>query len=424
MTKKETKAKKPKSSIRIRMYRVGFGDCFLLSLPQIDGTYKHFVIDCGVHGQGNINTIEDAVDDIAKETDKKLAAVIATHSHQDHISGFSDKFTEFEIGEVWLPWAEDLNDKLAKKWNKKQAELLARLQSHFQAQAILNTPEAKTRDRRSALSAVENLVANKKAMSLLRGGFNVGANVRYMSAGKILEDAAGVKGLQISVLGPPREEKFLAKMDPPADQRWLKASPNGKVQKINETLPFAAKWLMKYQNNPPLSNAEKKAIQKELRDSSLDSLAFALDNAKNNTSLVTLFSYRGQHLLFPGDAQYGNWQSWIEKDDADAILESITFLKVGHHGSHNATPKEIVSKLTSGSLSAMVSTQSIPWDSIPKVPLMEQLYRQSKKRVVRSDWIDIKGAPPPSEGSAPSRPTNLPSGFRQGAFWYDLEIPI
>lgn len=409
------------------MYRVGFGDCFLLSIPAADTegeTHKHFVIDCGVHGQGNINTIEDAVDDIAKETGKKLAAVIATHSHQDHISGFSEKFTEFEIEEVWLPWVEDPSDKLARRWNNKQAQLVSRLEEHFHAQAAITAPQAKTRERRQALAAVANLVQNKKAMQLLRGGFNVGAKVRYMAAGEKLENAASVKGLVVDVLGPPREEKFLAKMDPPKDQRWLRADGANGVRAENVTLPFAAKWLANYGEKPPLTPKETKKIRDELVDASLDALAFALDNAKNNTSLVTLFTYRGQYLLFPGDAQYGNWQYWLEQENAGEILEQITFLKVGHHGSHNATPKEIVDRLTSGNLSAMVSTQSTPWESIPKVPLMQKLYEQSKKRVVRSDWIDVDGAPKPLQNSSPAKPNKLPTGFTKGTFWYDLEIPV
>ena len=54
-------------AIRIRMYRVGFGDCFLLSLP-VTGGMEHILIDCGVHARGNIGTLGDAVHDIAQET--------------------------------------------------------------------------------------------------------------------------------------------------------------------------------------------------------------------------------------------------------------------------------------------------------------------------------------------------------------------
>ena len=51
--------------------------------------------------------MDEVVDNIGTVTDK-LAIVIATHAHQDHISGFDGaKFGKFEIGEVWMPWTED-----------------------------------------------------------------------------------------------------------------------------------------------------------------------------------------------------------------------------------------------------------------------------------------------------------------------------
>lgn len=53
-------------------------------------------------------------------------------------------------------------------------------------------------------------------------------------------------------------------------------------------------------------------------------------------------------LLFPGDAQYGNWMSWDdaafplgggEEISVKELLARTVFYKVGHHGSHNATLK-------------------------------------------------------------------------------------
>src|ERR1700692_4311798 len=36
------------SGLRVRMYRVGFGDFFLVSVP-VKAGFKHILIDCGVH---------------------------------------------------------------------------------------------------------------------------------------------------------------------------------------------------------------------------------------------------------------------------------------------------------------------------------------------------------------------------------------
>lgn len=46
----------------MRMYRIGFGDFFLLTVPTDTGP-QHILIDCGVHA-GNIGTMDQCVKDL------------------------------------------------------------------------------------------------------------------------------------------------------------------------------------------------------------------------------------------------------------------------------------------------------------------------------------------------------------------------
>src|SRR5262245_55782369 len=68
-------ARSATGTLRVRMYRIGFGDFFLLTVPTPGGP-QHILIDCGVHA-GNIGTMDDCVKDLVKETGGKLALVIA-----------------------------------------------------------------------------------------------------------------------------------------------------------------------------------------------------------------------------------------------------------------------------------------------------------------------------------------------------------
>lgn len=410
------------NTIRIRMYRVGFGDCFLVSLPLTgDAGFRHILVDCGVHGKGNIGTMDEVVDNIGTITDKKLAIVIATHAHQDHISGFNpEKFGKFQIGEVWMPWTEDPKDAKAATLKKKHVALAAQLNDHFEAQAFSGARVSKS--RAAAAAAVANLVANKTSLQALHSGFGVDARVRFLKAGDSLQ-SGDVPGLSLKVLGPPIDEKFLAKMDPPAGHSYLRLDGN-RVESANQLRPFASKWEIKPTDsdlqNLRLSEAERKRIKDEVASDSLDGLAFALDKAINNTSVVTLFAFRGQVLLFPGDAQYGNWEAWLQQSDAADILSSVTFLKVAHHGSVNATPKDALEQMSPGKFAAMVSTQSTPWPSIPRGPLMDRLKQQTKNKTIRSDSLAIKDIKAP-KGPVVSK---LPSGFVKGDFWYDYFIKL
>src|SRR5437762_8180001 len=133
-------------AIRIRMYRVGFGDCFLLTLPTTLGP-RHILIDCGVHARGDLDTLGPSVDNIAEETGGKLAVVILTHVHQDHLAGFDRfeaRFRAFEVGEVWLPWTENPHDADAASLQRKADTVVGQLQGHFGALAAVaaaaNTP--------------------------------------------------------------------------------------------------------------------------------------------------------------------------------------------------------------------------------------------------------------------------------------------
>jgi hypothetical protein len=124
----------------------------------------------------------------------------------------------------------------------------------------------------------------------------------------------------------------------------------------------------------------------------------------NNTSLVLAFELTDSKevLLFVGDAQIGNWQSWtnVKFSDPDVnaaeLLSRTVFYKVGHHGSHNATLKQ-------GGLEAMTSSKlvaAIPvdqefahrpkggspkgWD-MPAGPLLSSLLEKTAGRVLRGD---------------------------------------
>ncbi len=397
-----------KNTIRIRMYRVGFGDCFLVSLPTGDG-HAHILVDCGVHAKGDIGTIQKAVADVCTEAGHEFAIIIATHAHQDHISGFGKCEAEFKkckVREVWMPWTEDPKDKTATRMKTKTLALVEQLQQHFAARPASPAAQA----------ALTNLSGNQKALQFLKSGINNGT-VRYLDAGSKLNNPGNVQGLSVRVLGPPRDQQFLAKMDPPKSERFLRLSRGG-VEPLNGVLPFIGRWIFTPKSLPQflnLNNQDRERLKSLAGDP--EALAFTLDQAMNNTSVVTLLAYRGKYLLLPGDAQYGNWDSWLGQSDSQELLAEVNFYKVAHHGSFNATPKKALEKMTKGRFAAMASTQEVPWPSIP-LPNLVKALQQKASGFVRSDSIQV--------GKAPRGPVvkQLPRGFSQGEFWFDYEILV
>jgi hypothetical protein len=159
----------------------------------------------------------------------------------------------------------------------------------------------------------------------------------------------------------------------------------------------------------------------QLAEAPAGRLALALDSVRNNTSLVIVFRFQGRTLLFPGDAQWGNWQSWIGTDAAKQLLSEVDFLKVAHHGSENATPVDVVNALKSAGLAAMVPTQIKPFPTSPRKPLLTALEKHCQGHVaIRSDWIDVQDAP-----AGPTPKPAFPVGFKPsnaGDVWIDYEF--
>ena len=74
------------NALSIRMYHVGFGDCFLLTFhySTID---RHLLIDFGTTRQTK-EYMKLVAKDIKARCNGKIDAVLLTHRHKDHLSGF------------------------------------------------------------------------------------------------------------------------------------------------------------------------------------------------------------------------------------------------------------------------------------------------------------------------------------------------
>ena len=104
------------SSLAIRMYNVGFGDCFLLTFHY--ATQDRFMlIDYGStaapkNTRGKYMTA--VAKDIQKQCQGKLDVLVVTHRHRDHISGFATTgeatgkiIASLRPDYVIQPWTED-----------------------------------------------------------------------------------------------------------------------------------------------------------------------------------------------------------------------------------------------------------------------------------------------------------------------------
>jgi len=458
----------PQSGITVRMYNTGFGDCLLLAFRAGDSGARYMLIDCGVHHNysGGADKIRLVAKDIAKATADHLHIVAVTHEHTDHLYGFKYArkiFEKMKIDELWLAWTENPKDKVAKELKQLHGMKIRALDAAVKRLNQLNNPLGGTLqgllefEYPNALSAMSNNAAQLQYLRT-KSKKKFRKSKDYRCPGEKPLTLSGVKGVKFYILGPPRNEDWIKKLE---DESEMYLSLMG----MNEATAFAAAALASG-GNRSLSNEDEELLRRGCPfDESLEipkdlagkhskyepflrkfygfskhknhgpewrrieadwlvateQLALNIDDYTNNSSLVFAIELTETQphkvLLFAADAQIGNWLSWHElewpgegeggvKVDAEYLLNRTVLYKVGHHGSHNATASESgLEMMESPDLTAMIPVdekwaykRKPPWKH-PDKDLLDRLEQKTDGRIIRTDKI-------PAGNKSPAKPSN------------------
>jgi hypothetical protein len=373
--------------LSVRMYQVGFGDCFLLTFHYAKSDDHHILIDFGstklprtTSPDVGLLKVAEAIRDVCKNEEHpkgKLTAVVATHRHKDHISGFATNKTRTASGNVIAdmipelviqPWTEDPKAATdAVKATSATSNGLAKtafVRSLREMNAFAKAVVEEVK-RRKAENAALNLRAstmltkleflgetNLPNPSAVKNLMDMGKrkNAEYLAYGDptALEDL--LPGVKVHVLGPPTLEQSKAILEQRArdpEEFWHLVSRSA-LQSF-KTSDGATKPLFSNRIDPenersPLMRSLTAQLDRMSREQTLE-LVRIMDEAINNTSLILLFEIAGRAFLFPGDAQIENWLYALKharhREKTLALLRRVELYKVGHHGSLNATPKSL-----------------------------------------------------------------------------------
>lgn len=425
-----TRLKAPIGGCTVRMYRQGLGDCFLLAFGANQRTQKYVLIDCGVLlGTADAEiTMREVVNDIHQATGGHLDALVVTHEHWDHVSGFiqaQNVFSTFTVDQVWLSWAENPQNPLARELRERRD---AALHSLRVALASAATAPSLFTQRIESLNSffgpdlgVTGRATTEQALGWVKEQWTKPC---YFEPGGSPLSLDGLPDVKFYVLGPPAIASYIRKSRPSSGsgQVYLDDATSGKLGNYLAALGSASSVLQSGQTKElqPFNDAYKRdqnhfdvsdMIQRYQRDpwrqidtdwtGAAGELAIKLDEHTNNTSLVLAIELapNDKVLLFPGDAQVGNWLSWDEvrwsgEDNknitAKDLLARTVLYKVGHHGSHNATLREKgLECMTNEELVAFIPVdrkmaKEKRW-RMPHEPLYERLREKTLGRIVLSD---------------------------------------
>lgn len=417
--------------------------------------------------QKAIDHMADVVADLAETTGRHLDLVVATHEHYDHLSGFirhHETFKTFSIDALWVAWTENPTDPEAKEIREKGKKATSILKAIVDRKPL--TMDGRPDPRVEAINALlqfcdpeiepwapqETFAATSKPKPLYdpaqqepRSCANVidwlrykagEANVRYLEPGQLVRFGLNER-LKASVLGPPRTDRLL-KLNPTAgDQREVYLTKSDEIASLEGTLrvrslsaapntsllssrpadrPFPSRFRRDEaaRHDCPVvalyehADATSRRIDGEWLGAA-ELLALKIDGDVNNTSLalaIELPEPRRDILLFPADAQVGNWLSWHDQnypakpatsdepvETAADILRRVVLYKVGHHGSHNATAREKgLELMTSPHLAAMIPvTKAVAGEqgkdgwAMPYAKLFNRLTEKTRGRIILGD---------------------------------------
>ena len=407
-----------------------------MSFPGVDGEPFHMLIDCGALSSTD-GQLRAVVSDIKKRTNSTIDVVIATHEHWDHISGFlqaKQVFDGITVKDVWASWTEEPENLTAKqlkerfKKKKKAVEM-----------AVRKMPEDDTNQHlglyRKSITHLLGFTgglgtnASDKTGTAWSNYLGLSKRKTYCSPKRAPIALEAVEGVRVFVLGPPEDPDYikqkLSKVETYDDgghafsafAGFAAAFADDKTSDEKErSFPFDKRYRVlprTAKRNPFFVSQygfddERESSWRRIDDDWLaqaGELALHLDSYTNNTcfALAIELGEDGKVLLFPGDAQVGNWLSWSDLSwkvknsdgsyrnvDIDDLLGRTVLYKVGHHGSHNATLRaKGLERMTSEDLVSLIpvhreTAKAQKWE-FPFPPLWDSLKKRCHGRVLLAD---------------------------------------
>jgi beta-lactamase superfamily II metal-dependent hydrolase len=356
------------TSLTLRMFNVGFGDCFLLTFNYANSV-RHMLVDFGSTSAPKRGAKKDYMLRVAEKIKEicagKLHIVVATHRHRDHISGFSTAaktgklIAQLNPDIVIQPWTEDPRAQTHALTAKSTLYTRGKADPQKMTGHFLGALEDMhgVADAVKRLAAHESLAGKQTRAQLqflgddnLKNESAVRNLIRMGRKGKAYFVNAGMKldilpGVACTVLGPPT----LKQSD---EIRAMRASDPGEFWQFrtfwaSQNLakrPGAARPLIPKgtpATEPPAGVRWFIDQSRQIQADQMLGLVRDLDDVMNNTSVILLLEVGKQKILLPGDAQIENWSYALSKPEWCKRLADVNLYKVGHHGSRNATPKRL-----------------------------------------------------------------------------------
>ncbi|MBD3407146.1 MAG: MBL fold metallo-hydrolase [Candidatus Lokiarchaeota archaeon] len=285
------------SPLRIRMYNVGLGDCFLVSIPARTET-KHVLIDFGSTRGKNKDDLLAIGQDILETIGDEPISVILTHGHLDHLKGLHYLLDELDERVTAFLTTKHLWSMSSSRLGTSEGPVRSLISDLIEDRKPSEEEEELVQNRANSSEMIDQICSQ------------LGKRVRYLTRGarQVLGMFLRGTGASIEVLAPEKDiDRYVERIFSKVKESTKKIGRGLILEKIKERISsrHGLKDLL-------------------LQERSLD----------NSTSLVLELGWEDKRILLPGDAEIESWKIMSQED----VLRPFDVLKVSHHASSNGTP--------------------------------------------------------------------------------------
>jgi hypothetical protein len=368
-------------TLDVRAWNVLFGDAILISWDEADRKH-HAMVDFGNFTNDPNASFQDVFDDVLGITDGHLDLVVITHRHLDHLEGFyslrASFARDFTVDRLWHAHVTSGTDAIFELAGRRVRELApagalaigADLGGIYRNN--FGAPGLTTKDRMDDIEAEMGVPAS--------GIFAVHREQDLDASGAV---PPGWSKMSVEVIAPEQESLIYLTEDVHAMAMAAATARGGSGQ--GDLFPWRT---ISLERSEFAQLADFARLRRRIR-AEADEVLDAVNTTRNNTSVVTRWTYSGATgtvtLLLAGDAQEKSWA--VMRDNG--VDFSADLIKVGHHGSHNASPDWAFAEVFPDKKSinrVLLTTDPTRFTGVNEVPKAEVLSGW-RGRVIRSSRL-------------------------------------
>jgi beta-lactamase superfamily II metal-dependent hydrolase len=368
--------------IKIKSYKAGKGDAFLLSFGE--NKEHNIMIDMGI--SATYSEIKSDLELLAARG-KKLDLLVVTHMHEDHICG-AIKFIEdndfdkkiIKVDEVWHNSYRHLKFDSKEESDEVEDRTIRVLKKYIERQEANIVEE----DKLEKISVRQGFIFSK-----FLNDFDYSWNSSFDNQAIMVDNNKPIKiGDDIKIILISPNEFKLNKLS----KKWLLWLKKKRIKATSDKKEFeyAFEFVMRQENSEETKNEKISSTQViDFETLSLKGEDTNDTTAPNGASIAFILEYKGKKLLFLGDAHEDIIYKNLNELSKHSYALDFDLVKLSHHGSIKNISNRLLSLISSKRF--LISTNGKGYGQPSMITLAKIIMskRETLKQLIFNYSLDV-----------------------------------